>query len=118
MTNTPDRAAIVEQMADAMRAAVIRDDEGEFPRLFDLLDCSGENKSRTIVRGLASAALDASGLLDRCRRLEEALDLAANRLGSAAVNAVCDARLYYEYSEWAKEARAALADHAGQGEQG
>ncbi|WP_387425127.1 hypothetical protein [Sphingomonas melonis] len=40
-----------------MRNAVIRDDEGEFPRLFDLLDFSGENKAHTVTYGLAAAAI-------------------------------------------------------------
>lgn len=44
-------------VAEAMRNAVIRDDEGEFPRLFDLLDFSGENKAHTVVYGLARAAI-------------------------------------------------------------
>jgi len=37
-----------------------------------------------------------------------ALDLAANRLAAAAVNAVSDTRLSSEYSEWAREAREAI----------
>lgn len=49
----------IEAMARAMREAVIRDDEGEFPRLFDMLDFSGENKAHTVVRGLATAAFTA-----------------------------------------------------------
>ncbi len=47
---------IIEAMCEAMRSAVISDDEGEFPRLFDLLDFSGENKAHTVTRGLAKAA--------------------------------------------------------------
>ena len=47
---------IIEAMCLAMRTAVISDDEGEFPRLFDLLDFSGENKAHTVTRGLAKAA--------------------------------------------------------------
>ena len=45
----------IERAAEAMASAVIRDDEGEFPRLFDLLDFSGENKAWTVARGLARA---------------------------------------------------------------
>lgn len=56
---TQDDEALVEAMARAMANAVIRDDEGEFPRLFDLLDYSGENKSWTVTYGLARAALTA-----------------------------------------------------------
>jgi hypothetical protein len=48
---------LVDHVANAMRNAVIRDDEGEFPRLFDLLDFSGENKAWTVTRGLARAAI-------------------------------------------------------------
>jgi len=50
---------IVERVAKAMREAVIRDDEGEFPRLFDMLDFSGENKAHTVVNALARAAIEA-----------------------------------------------------------
>lgn len=49
----------VETLAEAMQNAVIRDDEGEFPRLLDLLGFSGENKARTVTRGLATAAFTA-----------------------------------------------------------
>lgn len=49
----------VERVARAMREAVIRDDEGEFPRLFDLLDFSGENKAHTVVNALATVAIKA-----------------------------------------------------------
>lgn len=67
---------LVEAVAVAMRNAVIRDDEGEFPRLFDLLDFSGENKSHTVTYGLARAALEVSGvatLQAENERLREAL---------------------------------------------
>ena len=50
---------LIERAASAMQNAVIRDDEGEFPRLFDLLDFSGENKAVTVTRGLAAAAVEA-----------------------------------------------------------
>lgn len=53
------RKLTLDRVADAMCNAVIRDDEGEYPRLFDLLGFSGENKARTVVRGLARAALEA-----------------------------------------------------------
>ena len=49
--------ALVEKVARAMANAVIRDDEGDFPRLFDLLDFSGENKAWTITYGLTRAAI-------------------------------------------------------------
>lgn len=49
----------IETLAEAMQNAVIRDDEGEFPRLFDLLGFSGENKARTVTRSLAAAVLTA-----------------------------------------------------------
>lgn len=52
-----DKEILVEQVATAMKRAVIRDDEGEFPSLFDMLDFSGENKAETVVRGLARAAI-------------------------------------------------------------
>lgn len=60
------RSEELEAVAEAMRNAVIRDDEGEFPRLFDLLDFSGENKAHTVVYGLARAAIVA---LDEVRGL-------------------------------------------------
>lgn len=45
-------------VARAMQNAVIRDDEGEFPRLFDLLGFSGENKAHTVVNTLARVAIE------------------------------------------------------------
>jgi len=54
-----DDEALVERVARAMQNAVIHDDEGEFPRLFDLLDFGGENKAVTVTRGLALAAIEA-----------------------------------------------------------
>lgn len=48
---------LIDAISDAMANAVIRDDEGEFPRLFDLLGFSGENKAWTVTDGLAEAAL-------------------------------------------------------------
>lgn len=56
--NIPDDA--IYAAMDAMQNVVIEDDEGEFPRLFDLLDYSGENKARTVTHGLASAAVYAA----------------------------------------------------------
>jgi len=55
MTKNP----MIEAVSRAMRDAVIYDDEGEFPRLFDLLDFSGENKAHTVVDALAQAAINA-----------------------------------------------------------
>ena len=51
------RSEELEAVAEAMRNAVIRDDEGEFPRLFDLLDFAGEHKAHTVTYGLAAAAI-------------------------------------------------------------
>lgn len=50
---------MIEAVARAMRDAVILDDEGEFPCLFDLLGFSGENKAHTVTDGLAQAAINA-----------------------------------------------------------
>lgn len=55
MSNNP----LIETVASAMREAVIYDDEGEFPRLFDLLGFSGENKTHTVTNALAQAAINA-----------------------------------------------------------
>lgn len=60
----------VERVAKAMRNARIVSDEGEFPRLFDLLDFSGENNAHLVTNGLAQAALSASG----ADKLAEALE--------------------------------------------
>lgn len=50
---------MIEAVARAMRDAVIYDDEGEFPRLFELLGFSGENKAHTVTDALAQAAINA-----------------------------------------------------------
>lgn len=50
---------MIDKMADAMANAVIGSDEGDFPRLFDMLDFSGENNAWLVTRGLARAALEA-----------------------------------------------------------
>lgn len=52
-----DDSKLVEALANAMQNAEIRDEEGDMGRLFDLLGFSGENKSRTVVRALATACL-------------------------------------------------------------
>lgn len=44
----------------AMAESVAVDDEGAFPPLTDIIDCSGENKTHTILRAAWSAAIDAS----------------------------------------------------------
>lgn len=54
------RKVMIERAATAMREAKISDDEGGFPRLFDLLDFSGENKAHTVTNGLAAAAVTAT----------------------------------------------------------
>ncbi len=48
--------AIIQAMSES-RA---RDDEGEFPAMFDLLDFSGENKTRTVLIAAYSAAIKAA----------------------------------------------------------
>lgn len=67
----PDRAGLLaapvpaqpaaQQVTDAMVSAALcsqaRDDEGEFPVMIDLLDFSGENKSRTAMRHALECAL-------------------------------------------------------------
>lgn len=50
---------MIDKMADAMANAVIGSDEGDFPRLFDMLDFSGENNAWLVARGLARATLEA-----------------------------------------------------------
>lgn len=51
----------VAKVADAMRNAdnISTGEGGVFPRLFDLLDFSGENQARLLVNGLAQAAIAA-----------------------------------------------------------
>ncbi len=48
-------------------------------------------------------------MTNRERQLEAALALAANRLSMTAVEAVTGTRQFFERSEWADEARAALS---------
>ena len=59
-------AAVLDAMAEpthAMERAALEsvavDDEGAFPSMLDMLDCSGENKSRTIIRAALKAAVAA-----------------------------------------------------------
>jgi len=50
---------VIRDMANAMANAKIGSDEGDFPRLFDMLDFSGENNAWLVTYGLARAALEA-----------------------------------------------------------
>jgi len=50
---------VIQDMAKAMANAKIGSDEGDFPRLFDMLDFSGENNAWLVTYGLARAALEA-----------------------------------------------------------
>lgn len=43
----------------AMAESQARDDEGQFPSLGDMIDCSGENKTHTILREAYRAAMGA-----------------------------------------------------------
>lgn len=65
-TATAAIAAVLDAMAEpthAMERAALEsvavDDEGAFPSMLDMLDCSGENKSRTIIRAALKAAVAA-----------------------------------------------------------
>jgi len=44
----------------AMSASRARDDEGDFPALMDLIDYSGENKTRAVLRAAYTAAIVAA----------------------------------------------------------
>ena len=50
-------AVVTAAMIDAASASRARDDEGEFPPLCELIDFSGENKTRTVIRAALEAAL-------------------------------------------------------------
>jgi hypothetical protein len=54
MTN---RKQLIDQITEALAASKALDEEGEFPRLFELIDFSGENKTWTVLRAAAEAAL-------------------------------------------------------------
>jgi hypothetical protein len=47
-------------MVKAMSESKARDDEGEFPAMFDLLDFSGENKTHTVLKAAYKAMLSAT----------------------------------------------------------
>ncbi len=53
-----DREQLVEKIAQALADSQARDDEGQFPRLFEHLDYSGEDKIWTVLRAAAVAALE------------------------------------------------------------
>lgn len=48
---------LIGLMASAMAASKAHDDEGEFDMLCDLIGFSGENKTRTVLKEAARAAL-------------------------------------------------------------
>jgi hypothetical protein len=48
------------EMIDAAGRSKAIDDEGEFPSLYDHIDYSGDNKTRTAIRTALTAALSAS----------------------------------------------------------
>jgi hypothetical protein len=49
-----------EAMIDAAGRSKAIDDEGAFPSLYDHIDYSGENKTRTVIREALAAAISAS----------------------------------------------------------
>lgn len=51
---------VTHEMISAALCSNARDDEGEFPWLIDILDFSGENKARAVVRAALEAALAAA----------------------------------------------------------
>jgi hypothetical protein len=53
-----EREQLIERIARALADSQARDDEGQFPRLFELIDFSGENKTWTVLREAAVAALE------------------------------------------------------------
>jgi hypothetical protein len=116
----PAEIARVEVAAKAMANAVIRDDEGEFPRLFDLLDFGGENKAWTVTRGLARAALTVADprlatLEAENARLRAALAPFANKRLHSDTAAKCDEvrePFYFSLGDL-RRARAALTDAGG-----
>lgn len=59
MTTPTQSVETLLLVATALQEARLCDGEGNFYRLFDLLDFSGENKARMITDQLAKAAIDA-----------------------------------------------------------
>jgi hypothetical protein len=53
------REQLIERIVQALASSKARDDEGDFPRLFELIDFSGEDKTWTVLRAAAEAALSA-----------------------------------------------------------
>jgi hypothetical protein len=53
-----EREQLIERIVQALADSQARDDEGQFPTLFEHLDYSGENKSWTVLRAAAIAALE------------------------------------------------------------
>jgi len=49
-----------KEIISAMASSQARDDEGNFPALLDLLDFSGENATRTVLRKAWSEAIAAA----------------------------------------------------------
>lgn len=48
---------ISDEMISAAMTDQAKDDEGTFPMLMDLIDFSGENKTRTVIRSAIAAAI-------------------------------------------------------------
>jgi hypothetical protein len=93
----------VEKVARAMQECVIRDDEGEFPRLFDLLDFSGENKAHTVVNALAGAVLTALDI--------PAIKAAAYAQGREDAAKVCEAEQLLDPEDESDEGYMKAIDH-------
>lgn len=74
-------AETIEVVRKAIAASKARDDEGEFPTLWDHLDYSGENKAVTVTR---QAAIDALNALGRESLIDPRLARAAKH-GSASI---------------------------------
>jgi len=80
------------EIISAMATSKARDDEGEFPLLMDLLDYSGENKTRTVLTEAYSAALNAQTStenelhLSELNKIKDKLELELNKLQSAINN--------------------------------
>lgn len=57
---------ITEAMISAAIESRAKDDEGDFPALGELIDFSGENKTRCVVRRALEAALYAANVCKTC----------------------------------------------------
>lgn len=64
---------VTDEMVRAAIGSRAKDDEGEFPPLFDLIDFSGANKTWTVVRAALTAALAAAPRAPGAEEVEDLL---------------------------------------------